>query len=826
MDQETNQQIPSESVPTPPHQMSGNKSGFLVLFGIITPAIAVTILISLDAESYTLWHRCFIAIIPIANFLSWYAIQHNKISWLTWLGFLSGMTLCISGIYAIVFLPVAYIGIISILMIYGIIVFGIGFMMISPVSAFISALFFRSYLRDMAVSEGRKFSVWQGIIVMLCVFGLFEIHNQINVRGMDMAAFGNSDEHIRGVKLLRAFGSESEMLKSCYGMNRRNNIMFLWQDVFKKNFHHLWDDMPSTEKWDMPSTKRSREIYYRVTGKPFNSVPPPKYSSRSEWWDSGLGGEKVSQKIEGLWLNASRLDGKIEPDAATSYLEWTMVFKNDSRIQQEARAQILLPKGGVVSRLTLWVNGEEREAAFSTRGKARAAYNSVVHQRRDPVLVSYDGADRILMQCFPVPPTGEMKIRIGMTSPLTLDSKDEGMMTIPRILENNFGIAEGFGHSVWIDSKTPLSSSEKSLISTEDGFVLKGDIYESFSDASVVIRVRRSAEILSAWTPDPTDNTSAVYQTIAETTSQPPNQAIFVIDGSVGMKEHIPAITDALSLVPAGVRYGVIFASDKTETLSSSASEKDMQTIALQLKNADYIGGCDNVSALEQAWDMANPELNPVIIWIHATQPLLLKSAEGLTQRLQLNKRGGWIDVQAAPGPNRIIKVLKKTDKPEILSMSKSLGDDIKRILSTSKQKQFEFSRKNLRKEEVESLKPDVQTSSHIALLWANSEILTYYKAGNTDEAVNLASRYRLVTPVSSAVVLENKQQYKDAGLEVPEYKPGKDYDFNDIVMEDKNIGGSAVPEPATLWLLFIGIVLAGIWKMWKNRSVTDKRLS
>jgi len=119
-----------------------------------------------------------------------------------------------------------------------------------------------------------------------------------------------------------------------------------------------------------------------------------------------------------------------------------------------------------------------------------------------------------------------------------------------------------------------------------------------------------------------------------------------------------------------------------------------------------------------------------------------------------------------------------------------------------------------------------VQTSSHIALLWANSEILTYYKAGNTDEAVNLASRYRLVTPVSSAVVLENKQQYKDAGLEVPEYKPGKDYDFNDIVMEDKNIGGSAVPEPATLWLLFIGIVLAGIWKMWKNRSVTDKRLS
>jgi len=129
-------------------------------------------------------------------------------------------------------------------------------------------------------------------------------------------------------------------------------------------------------------------------------------------------------------------------------------------------------------------------------------------------------------------------------------------------------------------------------------------------------------------------------------------------------------------------------------------------------------------------------------------------------------------------------------------------------------------------------LKPDIQVSSHIALLWANSEILKHYKAGNTDEAANLAGMYRLVTPVSSAVVLENKQQYKDAGLDVPEYKAGKDYDFKDAAkskdaVKSKDVGGSSgVPEPATLWLMLIGIILAGIWKMRKNGSVTDKRLS
>jgi hypothetical protein len=813
MEQDIQPSISSENISPPSHQMSKTKSGFLIFFGIITPAIAAMLLFFLSTGSAIIhmeWHGYFFAIIPIGNFVLWYAIRHNKISWLSWLGFLGGVTLCISGIYAIIFLPIAYIGIISILMIYGIIAFGIGFVLISPISAFVSALFFYNYIKNIAIAEGKKFSVWQGVVVVLCIFGLSQIHSQITIRGMNMAASADSGEHIRGVKLLRTLGSESEMLKRCYGMNRRNHIMFIWHDVFQKDFLGLWD---------MPSPEKSREIYYRVTGKPFNSVPPPKYSSHSGgwnfWWDSNLGGDKVAQKVEGLWLNASRLDGKIEPDAATSYLEWTMVFKNDSRIQQEARAQILLPKGGVVSRLTLWVNGEEREAAFTTRGKAREAYNKVVSQKRDPVLVSYDGADRILMQCFPVPPSGEMKIRIGMTCPLTLDSKDEGTLTLPRILENNFNIAEGFGHSVWIDSKTPLSSSEKSLISTEaDKFILKGNISEqSFSDAAVVMRVRRSAEILSAWTSDPTDNDSAIYQIIQETTALSPKQVIFVIDGSAGMKAHIPAIADILSQVPEGLQYGVILGSDKTETLSASASHKDMQAIALQLKNADYEGGCDNVSALEQAWDIANSKLNPIIIWVHATQPVLLKSAEGLKQRWQRSRGIRWTDVQIAPGPNRIVENLEKTDKPEILSISKNPGDDINRFISTWKQKRSDFSRKKIQKQEIESLKPDVQASSHIALLWANTEIAKHYKDGNTDEAVNLASRYRLVTPVSSAVVLENKQQYKDAGIEVPEYKPGKDYEFNDNIGSKDAMGGG-VPEPATLWLMVIGIILIAIWKI------------
>ena len=93
---------------------------------------------------------------------------------------------------------------------------------------------------------------------------------------------------------------------------------------------------------------------------------------------------------------------------------------------KEVRCQMRLPKGGKDSRLTLWVNGEPREAAFKSISKVKAGYKSVaVVQRRDP----------LLLQCFPVPARGEMKIRIGITSPL-----DDDHWVFPRVVERNFPI--------------------------------------------------------------------------------------------------------------------------------------------------------------------------------------------------------------------------------------------------------------------------------------------------------------------------------------------------------------------------------------------------
>ena len=89
--------------------------------------------------------------------------------------------------------------------------------------------------------------------------------------------------------------------------------------------------------------------------------------------------------------------------------------------------------------------------------------------------------------------------------------------------------------------------------------------------------------------------------------------------------------------------------------------------------------------------------------------------------------------------------------------------------------------------------------SDHIARLWANERVLELMRSrGERAEAVALATRYRLVTPVSGAVVLETKQQYEAAQL-----KP----------VDQATV--PTLPEPHE-WALIIIACAALTWLMWR----------
>ncbi|MEJ7805538.1 MAG: VIT domain-containing protein, partial [Telluria sp.] len=179
-------------------------------------------------------------------------------------------------------------------------------------------------------------------------------------------------------------------------------------------------------------------------------------------WRAAVGG-----RVKGVTLVSSRMDGSLDASAALGYMEWTMAFQNASPMLQEGRAELALPPGAVVSRATLWINGEEREAAFGARSQVRAAYERVVKQNRDPLLVTTAGADRVLVQLFPIPAGGEMKIRIGITAPMTTDGPNGVQLQLPAFSERNFELAPQLHHAVWFESATPLAGSAE--LRTETG---------------------------------------------------------------------------------------------------------------------------------------------------------------------------------------------------------------------------------------------------------------------------------------------------------------------------------------------------------------------
>ena len=83
------------------------------------------------------------------------------------------------------------------------------------------------------------------------------------------------------------------------------------------------------------------------------------------------------------------------------------------------------------------------------------------------------------------------------------------------------------------------------------------------------------------------------------------------------------------------------------------------------------------------------------------------------------------------------------------------------------------------------------KSSKHLARLWAFDEAKRFIVARQVANAIKVGGAYQLVTPVTGAVVLESKQQFDQAGLSP---------------VDSQSV--PTVPEPATLLLAAIGVVL------------------
>ncbi|MBN2686012.1 MAG: PEP-CTERM sorting domain-containing protein [Pontiellaceae bacterium] len=724
--------------------------GWFWFTGIILPLIALLVELftrmcmeaGLPDPLPTPFHALLIALIPITCILGRRFNKDEKTIRIELLGLLLGGSLTVSIFYTMLFITITPFAIAGFA---AIIYFGVGLLAFLPLSPLLSTITLIALNKWVKQKLGTKIPRFKtGMILGLLALLITSMPVYITKLGLRLAASENPTTQIKGITLLRTVGDKALMNRACYQSINAPDDPITWVITMGRT-----------------SPEDARSIYYRVTGRAFNTMASPTLGFRTRRnpgdefdWDPEQGGDVVAGRLKGLSLSESRMDGIVNDDAATAYIEWTMVFKNNWMIsEREARAQIALPPGGVVSRLTLWIDGEEREAAFGGRSQVKQAYKQVVQRRRDPVLVTTCGPDRVLMQCFPVPANGEMKVRIGITAPLACLTLEDRRLKLPHLLERNFRIPENVNHAVWIEDHLTADLSDTELNAPG-------------------AQIKAQSAVKSCWI---NNGDATIRQMIQPAHESKPQQVAIVLDTSLGMKDQFDQIADAVNALPNDINLSIWIVSDG----------EPYQIERTEIKKLKAGGGKNNAPALRKAL----MESSECIVWVHASQEWDLGANEGVRQLLERSSDKQILEIQVNDGPNRLIEKLDTLNGFHSIPRYGCFKEDLERTLKS-------FSADYTVWETVRGVVQDqdgFHADDHLIRLWANDKINRILSDNNPDnrEAIELATEHHLVTPISGAVVLESQEQYEE----------------NDLQPVDvANV--PSIPEPGTLILLIFALLL------------------
>ncbi len=129
-------------------------------------------------------------------------------------------------------------------------------------------------------------------------------------------------------------------------------------------------------------------------------VPPPAAAS--------LPAGRLQQ--DGVVVVHTQLKVEIADGAATTALEQT--FANRTDRPAEAAWLLPTPVGAVADALELRADGRTLQAEALDGPAARAVYEAIVRQRRDPALLEHMGDGLLRARIFPIPPHGEATVSV------------------------------------------------------------------------------------------------------------------------------------------------------------------------------------------------------------------------------------------------------------------------------------------------------------------------------------------------------------------------------------------------------------------------------
>lgn len=322
---------------------------------------------------------------------------------------LSFLLIIYFAIYLIPIMPFSFLGIIAL---------GLGFYGLVP--AIVIIIHTITILRYTNRDKNYVVSFSGGILVVLISLAVFTAG--LNIESRKINQFGRINSFDQNNEL-PYYISISQNLKP----NFFNEIL-LKKDLVYIPIHDIFD----FRTFDSFGSKQFNE---RKIHNPFISIAylfckdlnldnDDKINILKSNFDKRLETEEQLWSGKDLFTKSIKEDVKIYPETRLAYTEITMniACEKDSWRNSEAIYSFQLPEGSVATSLSLWVNGTERKGVLTTKEKAKAAYNQIVGvESRDPSLMQWKEGNKVVVRVFPINYKTPRTFKCGFTTPLKVE---------------------------------------------------------------------------------------------------------------------------------------------------------------------------------------------------------------------------------------------------------------------------------------------------------------------------------------------------------------------------------------------------------------------
>lgn len=668
-------------------------------------------------------------------------------------------------LYLIPIMPISFIGIIAL---------GMGFYGLVP--ALVLIIHCLTIIRHLSGNRNYSLSFSAGFFIVLIGLAIFTI-------GLSLES-----SKIAKVNTLNSFNNNSDLPNHIVvSQNLKPN--FFNEILLKKDIVYIpLHDIFSIGSFNSFGSKQYNE---RKIHNPFISIAylfcqdldlsnDDRINILKSNFDKRLETEEQLWSGEDLITKSIKEDVKIYADARLAYTEITMKIActEDSWQDKEAIYSFQLPEGSVATSLSLWVNGIERKGVLTTKEKAQKAYKQIVGvESRDPSLMQWKEGNKVVVRVFPINLKTPRTFKCGFTTPLQVQDNEMKYQSLS-IKGPNISNAETISR-IQIVGNTKIETS-KDFELTNHYYInqSKGlDNWEAFMPLTKKTKLNSFA-----WK----DKVYEVKDIQKSTIPFSPSEIILDLNSSWTIRQ-------IESFVNLNKKNLFVFINGEKKAINKEnfrAIELDFENLHYSLlplykiaPNSLIITKCGTFSANFEELEDSN-YLKKIKTETKQRNLKVLNISSDINPFWQTAKEQKYVDYFQTSSKEclKLIEqnqfILYKTEKntvniePAHISISENSKND-----------------------SLKSKGPD-----HIYRMYAFGKVLEEHVKNQNDtlaqnQYVELAKEANIVTPISSLIVLETDEDYKNNGIEK---------NVNTLGNASINNDG-AVPEPHEWLLIIIG---------------------